>query len=1055
MLEISLLGQFDVKLNGQTIVLPTRPSKLLLAYLALNAGKDIPRTQLGGILWPESLESTARKNLRNTVWRLRKAVGDEYVLSDRETVAFNDTAPHHLDVALLAKKEEPRGTEELIQIVSAYKGELLPGFYEDWVLLERDNLRAKFDGRIQKLMEDLIDLERWPEVISWAEQWISMGSVPEPAYRALMIAHTRQGDLAGMATAYQRCVQALKNELGVQPSAETEMLYQELSSKQTPEEKPPASQSDPKTIREELQAKLPIPTTPFIGREQELNDLSQLLIDAPDNNLVTLVGPGGIGKSRLALEAATTVADDFRDGVFFIPLAPLEDPEHIITTIAEIIELRFYSSGNPRQMLIDYLSRKNMLLVLDNFEHIMVGAELVADILRNASGVKILTTSRERLHLINEAIYVLGGLKYPEGSLLDYEFVVQELASYGSMKLLAHHARLVRPDLGIDDDQIMEMARLCRLVQGMPLAIILAASWLDLLSFQDAYDEIAHSLDFLESQMLDVPERQRSVRAAFDHSWKMLSIDDQQAFSRLSVFRGGFTRQAAQTITGASLKTLRKLVDKSLISSLRPNRFEIHELLRQYAEEKLDASGISEKIRQSHMTYYLNAVAQREADLKGKRQLEALEEIEVDLENVRVAWNWAVYTQSTEKIDETLEGLCLFFKTRSRQREGHDFFQMATEQLNLEDSELLLGRLLARKSFFMARFATGEESGLDDLEKSLSIANQHENLAEIAFTQLALGYYQAFVLGHNYAIALEHFQKSYALYQKLGDRYYCAKALHRIGYCYGNSEGHEKYMKYTREAMELAREIGDKFDLAVALGNLASGGFARGEYDDGESYLQESLILAEELGDRVSLAHSTMQDGIYHFLHGKIEEAKLLAEKGLMIASDLNFSVTTAYSLAVIGLCEAITGAYGKAVDLAIRSEEIPSNPFGGFLARWAQTIAYCGIGELEQAKRNGEKVLQITLEFNWPAMITWLLPVYVIISAQEERWDEAVSLLALAETHPMSILGWAEKWDIYNQIKGELAAELDQDQYQKAWNKGLNLELEETAARLIATFES
>jgi tetratricopeptide (TPR) repeat protein len=328
-------------------------------------------------------------------------------------------------------------------------------------------------------------------------------------------------------------------------------------------------------------------------------------------------------------------------------------------------------------------------------------------------------------------------------------------------------------------------------------------------------------------------------------------------------------------------------------------------------------------------------------------------------------------------------------------------------------------------------------------------------VAEKAFTQLALGYYQAFVLGHNYAIALEHFQKSYALYQELGDRYYCAKALHRIGYCYGNSEGHEIYMKYTREAMELARENGDKFNLAVALGNLASGGFARGEYDAGESYLQESLVLAEELGDRVSLAHSTMQDGIYHFLHGKIEEAKLLAEKGLTIATDLNFSVTTAYSLAVIGLCEAITGDYRKAVDLAIRSEEIPSNPFGGFLARWAQTIAYCGIGELEQAKKCGEDALQMTLKFNWAGMITWFLPVFVIIFNEEKQEDEAVSFIALAETHPMSILGWAEKWEIYNQVKEALVAKLDQVQYQNAWNKGLNLDLEVTAAGLVAKIES
>ncbi|MDQ4075154.1 MAG: protein kinase, partial [Chloroflexota bacterium] len=234
MLEINLLGRFEVRLDGEPLELSSHPAQTLLAYLLLNAGITHRREQVAGLLWPDSLDSSARKNLRNAIYQVRQAIGERYLLSDKRTLAFDTSAPHELDVARLEDSAVERDTEALMQAVALYQGELLPGFYEDWIQLERERLRALFERRAQRLLEQLETQGRWREVQQWAEHWIALGHVPEPAYRALMTACAAQGDLAGMASAYRRCVQALEEEVGVPPSPETQTLYERLSRGEVP-----------------------------------------------------------------------------------------------------------------------------------------------------------------------------------------------------------------------------------------------------------------------------------------------------------------------------------------------------------------------------------------------------------------------------------------------------------------------------------------------------------------------------------------------------------------------------------------------------------------------------------------------------------------------------------------------------------------------------------------------------------------------------------------------------------------------------------------------------
>ncbi len=280
------------------------------------------------------------------------------------------------------------------------------------------------------------------------------------------------------------------------------------------------------------------------------------LITDPEARLVTIVGPGGMGKTRLSLAIAEQYLgeDYFPNGVFFIALAPLRSTEHIVPTMADAFDFQLEGGGpgtrSPRQQILDYLRSKRMLLVLDNFEHLLAGVDLVSDILGAAPEVKILVTSRERLHLRPEQLFPIQGLEFP-----DWE-TPEDAANYTAIRLFIQSAQRVRPDFALRADDLTYLTRICRLVDGMPLGVELAAAWVDLLSLADIAAEIRQSLDFLETDLHDVPARHRSIRAIFDTSWGRLSQREQAAMAQLSVFRGGFTRPAAQQVAGANLRTL-------------------------------------------------------------------------------------------------------------------------------------------------------------------------------------------------------------------------------------------------------------------------------------------------------------------------------------------------------------------------------------------------------------------------------------------------------------------------------------------------------------------
>jgi DNA-binding CsgD family transcriptional regulator len=327
------------------------------------------------------------------------------------------------------------------------------------------------------------------------------------------------------------------------------------------------------------QHNLPLYTTSFIGREQELNDLT-VLLDDPNVRLITIAGPGGMGKTRLCVEAARAQASHFADGVFFIPLAPLNSVAEIAPAIAKGVNLRLKTDGDPREQVLGYLGDKQVLLVLDNFEHFLIpsfsppsggenggasekGTELVTDIIEAAPAVKILVTSRSSLNVGAEWVRYLDGISFPTSS------DVEKIETYGAVKLFYDRVRRVRGDFSLVDhrDCVLEI---CRLVYGMPLAIELATAWLKALSCQNMAREIRHNIDILTTKQRDIDERHRSIRAVFDYSWRLLTDEEQRVFRRLSVFRGEFGRVAAEQVAGASLQILSELIENPFSIKIRP-----------------------------------------------------------------------------------------------------------------------------------------------------------------------------------------------------------------------------------------------------------------------------------------------------------------------------------------------------------------------------------------------------------------------------------------------------------------------------------------------------
>ncbi|MBI5959117.1 MAG: AAA family ATPase [Chloroflexi bacterium] len=609
-------------------------------------------------------------------------------------------------------------------------------------------------------------------------------------------------------------------------------------------------------VSQEVVYHLPVPTTPFIGRKNELVELSTLVRN-PACRLLTLVGPGGIGKTRLALEVAARHLELFADGVYFVGLDALGSPDFMVGAVAEAVGYRLHESGDCdcKEQLLSYLRPMNALLVLDNLEHLLDGVSIVADILTAAPHMKIIVTSREVLNLQEEWLWPVPGMRFPAENETE-----TNLEEYSAVQLFVRNAQRIRSEFSFEAER-EGVIRICALVEGSPLALELAAAWVRSLSCDEIAREIMQNLDFLKTRARNVLPRHQSMRAVLDHSWELLTEEEQMVFRRLAVFRGGFTRDAAAAVAEGSLAVLTALVDKSLLRWNNAGRYGLHELVRQYAERQLkDLPDDFGNTRERHSTYYLTLLRQQWPRLLGGEPRQALHEIELELDNIRPAWTWAVMQDLSDVIDGALDSLWFFYDTRSWYREGEKVLALAAESLKTDspetDGSLLLGRIMARQGVLCNSIGRSRQAR-PLLESALAIFRRLNARAEMAFALSRLG--EAVIYEPDPPYAREVFAQSLALYEETGDAWGQAFALSWLG---NLADDDEESMHLHERSLALFQSINSQWGIAFATPLVGFSALSLGDFQRGLRLGHESVARCQEIGIRWAVAMSYQVLGV-------------------------------------------------------------------------------------------------------------------------------------------------------------------------------------------------
>ena len=596
---------------------------------------------------------------------------------------------------------------------------------------------------------------------------------------------------------------------------------------------------------------LPALPTPLIGRQREMEELIRLLRDL-QCRLLTLVGPGGIGKTRLAIETASRIREAFADGVYLVSLASVNTTQLIVPMIADMIGFTFHSTGSadPKIQLFNYLKQKQILLLMDNLEHLLTepGIEMLAELLTNAPQVKLLTTSRESLGLQGEWIFEVHGLPVPENPQ------TEDSTQDTSVELFLQRARRAHVEFDATSEDLSAILRICNLVDGMPLALELAAAWVRTLTCDEIAKEIERGLDFLRVSTRDLPPRHRSMRAVFDHSWKLLAEEEQQVLAQLSVFRGGFTRQAAEQVARASLSMLSALMTKSLVRRSGDQRYDLHELVRQYAADQLaDQPKAWKEAQERHGNYYLTYFGQADGRLRSSAQRETLAELTAEMDNFRAAWDWAITHHDIARLRQASPTIWYLFELRSWFVEGEAAFLDAAEAIQSRAAEIdsvnvsqtVANALLAHSAYFSFRLGKGVAA----YTALLPVANYLHSSSDQSAAVCALWYLglASWILG-KYTDANRSLRASLEKARALGEQWYESMAGQCIGIVAHDTSDYDMSRHYLLEALPGARGTGDPTLIAHTLIFLGEALYATGETAEAEKYLRESLAIAREIG---------------------------------------------------------------------------------------------------------------------------------------------------------------------------------------------------------------
>ena len=967
-IQLSLLGPFRICVHDDAFVdLSMRKAEALLAYLAVEHHQTHSRDSLVGLFWPEVLTDKARLSLRVTLSRMKAAFEEAGVAlpiyATKQTVQFvhdgcwSDVA----EFTRLLHSGDGHGhrADELCEVcqpeiahaVSLYRTTFLDGLYldecplfDEWLFMQRERFRMQVLAALGKLTAFHLRQGQPGQALTQALRQLEIDPLHEEAHHAVMQSYLNLGRRADALRQYEICRAVLLQELGMEPALAMRHLFEQIQKDGGALAPMPQVATAPTTAHP-TQSRLPAYLTPFIGRQDELAQLDAALRSG-HSRLLTLVGAGGMGKTRLAVEAAQQQHQRFADGVYFVPFASVRTPDAVVDTLAAAFGITFRADERtPQMQLIDWLRPRSVLLVLDNLEHLLACAPFLLEMLHAAPQVQVLVTSREPLGAQAEDLIRLAGLPVPVSEDLD------EVGHSLAARLFVERAYRVDKRFHLHAENAADVARICRLVEGRPLGLELAATHTAHRSCGAIADAIRADLDFLAVELIDVPARHRSLRAVFEQSWQALTASEQGGFARLSLFRNPFSIEAATAVAGTSMPVLTRLYNAHLIERNEDGeRFQIHELLRQFAADKLartlpDPSALQRR----HAEYFLTWLSrQTQIELGGRQAMQSVDAIQIMIDDIGQAWQWASSTQDVTLLTRALPVLTKFYRARGMNSANQQALQSALEQLPA-GAESLQAQLLVELAAVLERQGQGD-SVAPLIDEGIALAERS---------------------GNHYALALGKQVLSYVVSS------------------HGSILDSIRIAREALDALPEGQHLGLRADILIY---LATQEFEAGNFAASDLVYAEAERIVLQTGNQVQKQRLLFYYGIDHISQDEVF-ARQSIEQALALCADTSDRTMEARILGALGVLHTWAGNYAEGIDYHTRALAICRA--NGDISLVSYTLHnlcahYFNSGDNEQAYHYGKEALDIARQNGLPDCVAFAQIHLSRVLAQLHRYGEA-----------------------------------------------------------------